>query len=72
MERKRIAGIICGLLLVLTIIDYRMGIVCLGEPFIIPTIAYMIADEYCSAIDVPYHYMGQQELSAVRMDAKWA
>ena len=72
MERKRIAGIICGLLLVLTIIDYRMGIVCLGEPFIISTIAYMVAEEYCSAIDVPYHYMGQHKQPSVqRADAPW-
>lgn len=72
MRRKRIAGIICGLLLVLTIIDYRMAIACLGEPFIIPTVAYMVADEYCNAIDVPYHYMGSQMLDTEHVaGAEW-
>ena len=71
MKRKRIAGIICGLLLVLTIIDYRIGIACFGEPFMIPTVVYMVAEEYCSAIDVPYHYMGQRELPVIYIGAKW-
>ena len=70
MRRKRIVGIICGLLLILTIIDYRMGIAFLGEPFMIPTVAYMVAEEYCSAIDVPYHYMGQKELRTY-IGARW-
>ena len=58
MERKRIAEIICGFLLFIAImdalLDYRMAIIYLGEPLIIPTVVYMVTDEYCSAIDVPY------------------
>lgn len=71
MRRKRIAVIMCGLLLILTIIDYRMGIAFFGEPFMIPTVVYMVADEYCSAVDVPYHYMGQRELPVIYIGARW-
>lgn len=72
MNRRQIAGIICGLLLVLTIMDYHFGIVCLGEPFIIPTIACLVADEYYGAIDVPYHYMGSSMLDNERAEgAEW-
>lgn len=72
MKRKQFAGIVCGLLLAMTIIDYRLGIVCLGEPFIAPAITYMIADEYYGAIDVPYHYMGSSMLDIERAEgAEW-
>lgn len=58
MKQKEIACIICGLFLVITIMDYRLGLLYLGEPFICPAITYMVADEYYSAINVPYHYIG--------------
>lgn len=76
MERKRIAKIICGFLLFTAImgvlLDYRVGLVYLGEPFIIPTVAWLVADEYCNAIDVPYQYMGSKTLDREQVsDAEW-
>lgn len=76
MERKRIAEIICGFLLFISImnalLDYRRAIVELGEPFIIPTIVWLVADEYCNAIDVPYHYMGSKMLDTEQVSgAEW-
>ena len=63
MKQKQIGGMICGLLLALTIMDYRTGIICLGEPFIFPIMEFMVADEYYSAINVPCHYMGSKLLN---------
>lgn len=72
MKQKQIGCIICGLLLVLTIMDYRMGIFCLGEPFIFPIMGYMVANEYYSAINVSYHYMGSKMLNRERIEgAEW-
>lgn len=76
MERKRIAEIICGFLLFTAImgalLDYRMALVYLGEPLIIPAVVYMVADEYCEAINVPYHYMGSKMLDTEqRQGAEW-
>lgn len=72
MKQKEIACIICGLLLVVTIMDYRLGMLCLGEPFIFPAMAYMVADEYYSAINVSYHYMGSKMLDQERTEgAEW-
>lgn len=72
MNRKQFAGIICGALLAVTIMDYRLGIVYLGEPFIIPAITYAIAHEYYGAVDVPYQYMGSGELDRERAEgAEW-
>ncbi|MDE6387614.1 MAG: hypothetical protein K2L82_07400 [Lachnospiraceae bacterium] len=70
MNRRQLAGIVCGLLLAMTIMDYRLGAVCLGEPFIIPTIACLVADEYYGAIDVPYHYMGSSMLDIERAEGQ--
>lgn len=72
MKRKQIAGIICGILLALTIMDYRLGIVYLGEPFIIPAITYMIVNEYYGAVEVPYQYMGSGTIDKERAEgAEW-
>ncbi len=72
MSRKQMACIICGLLIALTIMDYHAGLIQLGEPFIIPAMAYMVANEYYDAIDVPYHYMGSKMLDTERAEgAEW-
>lgn len=72
MKQKEIACIICGLLLVITIMDYRLGMLYLGEPFICPAITFMVADEYYNAINVPYHYMGSKMLDQKRTEgAEW-
>lgn len=72
MKRKQIGCIICALLFVLTIMDYRMGIICLGEPFIFPTIECMVADEYYSAVNVSHHYMGKKMLNQEQTEgAEW-
>lgn len=72
MKQKEIACILCGLFLVMTIIDYRLGLLYLGEPFIAPAITYVVANEYYSAINVPYHYMGSKMLDQERTEgAEW-
>ncbi|MCM1424362.1 MAG: hypothetical protein NC415_11200 [bacterium] len=72
MKQKERACFLCGLLLVLTIIDYRYGLLCLGEPLVGPMIACMVADEYDSAVNVPYHYLGSKMLDQERTEgADW-
>lgn len=72
MSRKQLAGIICGVMLAMIIMDYRLGMVYLGEPFVIPAITYMVAYEYYGAIDVPYQYMGNKQLDKERAEgAEW-
>lgn len=72
MKRKEIACIICVLLLIITLLDYRIGLICLGEPFIAPAIVYMVADKYYSAVNVQYSYIGSRALNQEQTEgAEW-